>query len=351
MPLKATPMVRAMAEAYLELPREDQKAILQAAAAELGRQAAVLEKDIWVCWALQALFSMPDAHPMAFKGGTSLSKVYGAIDRFSEDVDITLDYRCFEEDFDPFADASSNSQIKKFSERLKGYVKQYANDTVIPFLRAELDTLPSAENHDIEVDESGEKIWVSYPSVTEEADDYLKSRILIELGGRNVIDPNERHTISPYVSTLTSGLEYPTSEVVVLSPERTFWEKATLIHVECSRGQLRENAERLSRHWYDLVMLSQHTSGQAAVQNRELLEDVVRHKKVFFKAGYANYDACLESELQLLPQDETLDGLRADYEKMIGAGMMYKTVPTFDEIVASTQRLQETINTLRPASA
>lgn len=186
-----------MAEAYLELSREDQKAILQAAAAELGRQATVLEKDIWVCWALQTLFSMPNAHPMAFKGGTSLSKVYGAIDRFSEDVDITLDYRLFENNFDPFADNISNSKIKKFSERLKGYVKEYTHDIVIPFLRVELDKLPTAKHHAIEVDESGEKIWVSFPSVTEEVDDYLKSEILIELGGRNVIDPNERHRISP----------------------------------------------------------------------------------------------------------------------------------------------------------
>lgn len=288
---------------------------------------------------------------MAFKGGTSLSKVYGAIDRFSEDVDITLDYRCFEEDFDPFADGISNSKIKKFSERLKGYVKEYANNNVMPFLRAELDKLPTAQHHVIEADESGEKVWVSFPSVTEEIDDYLKSQILIELGGRNVIDPNEQHTISPYVAALTADVDYPTSEVVVLSPERTFWEKATLIHIECSRGQLKENAERLSRHWYDLVMLSQHAYGQAAVRNRELLKDVVRHKKVFFKAAYANYDACLESQLQLLPQDETLDGLRADYEKMIDAGMMYKTAPTFDEIVESTQQLQRAINTLKPTPA
>lgn len=205
--------------------------------------------------------------------------------------------------------------------------------------------MPTAGHHTIEVDQSGEKIWVSFPSVTEEADEYLKSQVLIELGGRNVIDPNERHTISPYVATMTAELDYPTSEVVVLSPERTFWEKATLIHVECNRGQLKKNAERLSRHWYDLVMLSRHASGQAAVRNRDLFEDVVRHKKVFFKAGYANYDACLESQLQLLPGEETLDELRADYEKMIGAGMMYQTPPTFDEIVESIRMLEQDINT------
>ncbi|WP_409523201.1 nucleotidyl transferase AbiEii/AbiGii toxin family protein [Nitrincola sp. MINF-07-Sa-05] len=130
----------------------------------------------------------------------------------------------------------------------------------------------------------------------------------------------------------------------MLSPERTFWEKATLIHVECNRGLLKENAKRLSRHWYDLVMLSQHTSGQTAIQNRALFEDVVRHKKVFFKSSYANYDACLKNQLRLLPEKETLNGLRIDYEKMISAGMMYQTPPTFEEIVNSIRHLEQDIN-------
>lgn len=112
-----------MADAFLSLKPPEQKEILQTAAAKLGRQAAVLEKDIWVCWVLQALFSIPDAHPMAFKGGTSLSKVYDIIDRFSEDVDITLDYRHFGDDFDPFFPGISKSKIKKFSARLKVYVQ------------------------------------------------------------------------------------------------------------------------------------------------------------------------------------------------------------------------------------
>ncbi len=329
----------------MELPEEDRKEILQAAAAALGRQAAVLEKDIWVCWVLQTLFSIPDAHPMAFKGGTSLSKVYQIIDRFSEDVDITLDYRHFEDAFDPFAENASKNQIRKYSDRLKGYVKTYANEIIVPAIRQALENLPSADHHTVEVDETGEKIWISFPSVTEAHDEYLKSQVLIELGGRNVIDPNERHWISPDVAELTPEVDYPASEVVVLSPERTFWEKATLIHVECHRGQLKASAERLSRHWYDLVMLAQHASGQAAIHNRELFEEVVRHKQVFFNASYANYDACLEGQLKLLPEAEILGALQADYEEMIRAGMMYQQPPSFDEIMDFIRQIEKEINT------
>jgi hypothetical protein len=178
----------------------------------------------------------------------------------------------------------------------------------------------------------------------EGTDEYLRSQVLIELGGRNVIGPNETHTVSPYIAELTEGLVYPSGEVVALSPESTFWEKATLIHVECNRGELRASAERLSQHWYDLVMLAKHPAGQSAIENRELFEEVVRHKKVFFHTSYADYDACLAGGLKLLPEKDTLKGLRGDYEKMVGAGMMYSTPPSFDEVVESIRNLENRVN-------
>lgn len=291
---------------------------------------------------------MPDAHPMAFKGGTSLSKIYDIIDRFSEDVDITLDYRHFDDvdfkdypqRFDPLVEGASKTQIRKFSDRLKKYVKTYATEAVIPFLQDALTKLPTAEKHEIRVDDTGEKIWLSFPSVIEATDDYLKTQVLIELGGRNVIDPNEVHTITPYVAQITQDVTYPVCDVVVLSPERTFWEKATLIHVESSRGDIKQNAARLSRHWYDLVMLAKHASGKSAINNRELFEDVINHKKVFFNASYANYDACLQNNLKLLPADDTIDGLKTDYENMVNAGMMYQQPPKFEQILESIREIE-----------
>lgn len=336
-----------MADAYHSLKPQEQKEILQTAAARLGRQAAVLEKDIWVCWVLQTLFSIPDAHPMAFKGGTSLSKVYEIIDRFSEDVDITLDYRSFDDDFDPFATGVSKTKISKFSDRLKGYVQIYANDVVVPALQAAITGSLDPTEHDIRVDESGEKIWFSYPSVIEGQDEYLKSEVLIELGGRNVIDPNERHEIEPYVAPLAEGLEFPKATVTVLSPSRTFWEKATLIHVECNRGRLKESPERLSRHWYDLTQLAKHPTGQSAINDRGLFEDVVRHKEVFFNAGYAKYDECLQGRLLLLPDEDCLPGLKADYGKMTSAGMMYREAPDFEDIVEQIRAIEASVNDWR----
>ena len=341
-----------MSESYLDLAAVDQRDILQTAAAELGRNAAVLEKDIWVCWVLEVLFDMPKAHPMAFKGGTSLSKVYGIIDRFSEDVDITLSYSHFEDvdypdypkQFDPFAGGTSKNQRRRYSDRLKGYVKNYADGTVVPYLENELAKLSTADSHVVTTDDSGEKIWISYPSAVEETDEYLKANVLVELGGRNVIDPNEVHCITPYVADVTEGVSYPSCDVTVLSPKRTFWEKATLIHVECNRDKLKANPERLSRHWYDLVMLFRHESGQFAVNDRLLFEDVVNHKKVFFDSSTANYGMCLENALKLLPEGELLDGLRNDYDAMTGSGMMYQETLSFDEIIDAIKQIEHDIN-------
>jgi len=344
-----------MPESYLSLPPKDQKEILQSAAIQLGRKESVLEKDVWVCWVLETMFSIPGAHPMAFKGGTSLSKIYDIIDRFSEDVDITLDFQQFDdtdynkypENFDPFANGVSKRQISQYSERLKSYVKSYVINVVVPHIQSKLDELPTKDVHSIKIDESGEKIWLSYPSVTEQSDEYLKANILIELGGRNVIDPNETHSVTPYIASITKGVSYPMGKVVVLSPERTFWEKATLIHVECNRSNFKQNAERLSRHWYDLVMLSKHHSGQAAIANRALLEDVVKLKSVFFNSGYANYDNCLTRSFKLVPDKASLDQLALDYKNMISSEMMYRDPLSFTELINVVKDLEREINEWR----
>ena len=333
-----------MSESFLALNDSDQRDILNTAANRLRRQAVVLEKDVWICWVLQTLFSIPNHHPMAFKGGTSLSKVYGIVDRFSEDVDVTLDYRGFGDAFDPFAHDASKNQQKKFSERLRSGVAIYVNDIVEPALAAAAGELPTRGKHEIRIDENGEKVWFAYPSVVEEPDDYLTSEVLLEFGGRNVIDPNERHKIGPDIADLTQSVDYPLADVTVLAPTRTFWEKATLIHVECNRGRLSDRQHRLSRHWFDLMCLMEHDVGQSAIENRELLLDVVSHKKVFFNASYARYDDCLEGRLRLVPEGDELLGLESDYRQMLSAGMVNSEAPAFGALMTRIREIETQVN-------
>ena len=333
-----------MAEAFLSLDAGERADILRTVAARSGRAAIILEKDIWVCWVLQAVFSMPDAYPMAFKGGTSLSKVYRIIDRFSEDVDVTLDYRAFNDGFDPFSDGASRNQIRLFGERLKDRVADYIHDVVAPALGAAADRLAADGRHDIRIGDDGETIRFAYPSAVEDRQGYVRSEVLLEFGGRNVTDPNEQHVIMPEMVALTRDLEYPAATVTVLSPARTFWEKATLVHVECYRRRLADHPERLSRHWFDLTRLAAHDIGQAALADRALLEDVVRHKKVFFHAGYANYDRCLDGRLRLVPDDDQLPGLQADYDAMRAAAIVADDAPGFDALVEEIRTLEANVN-------
>ncbi len=333
-----------MPESFLHLKAQEQSQIYRALAPQLARTPVVLEKDVWVCWVLQTLFTMPNRLPMAFKGGTSLSKVFGAIARFSEDVDITLDYRGLDGAFDPFAEGVSRNRLKKFSEDLKSFVRDHAHGVVAPHFQRMLAEEFDAQAFQLEVSDDGEQMRMHYPSVLEVPGDYVGNSVLIEFGGRNITEPNEEHEVRPDIAEHVAELDFPRSTVSVLSPARTFWEKATLMHVECQRDEFRTGAERLSRHWYDLAMLADLAHGQAAVADRALLADVVKHKKAFYNASYANYDACLSGQLRLIPEDAALAALRDDFQRMIGAGMFIGEPPAFDAIIDRLRALEAAIN-------
>lgn len=333
-----------MPEAFLQLDAHEQSQIYRALAPRLSRSPVVLEKDVWVCWALQTLFTMPDHLPMVFKGGTSLSKVFGAIARFSEDVDITLDYRGLDNTFDPFAQGVSNSRLRKFSEALKSFVRDHVHDVLAPHFRQSLAAEFGSESYRIEVSEDGEQLRVYYPTVLDKPGDDVGNSVLIEFGGRNITEPNEEHEVRPDIADHVAELDFPRSLVSVLSPARTFWEKATLMHVECQRGEFQATAARLSRHWYDLATLADLGIGQTALKKRDMLADVVKHKKVFYNTGHANYDACLAGQLRLLPDNAVLTSLREDFQRMIAAGMFIGEPPTFDAIVRRLRTLEAVIN-------
>jgi len=325
-------------EDFLNLSGEEQADIFQTWAAKLGRRPEHLEKDVWICWVLQNLFGMPQRLPMAFKGGTSLSKVFDAIRRFSEDVDVTIDYRALDATINPFAPELSKTQQKKFSETLKTRLKEHTHDVVLPYFATLLAPIAKREEP-IELSEDGESMRIYYPSVFRDGE-----MVLVEFGGRNTTEPNEEYSLRPYIAEAIKELKFQSAKVRVLSPLRTFWEKATLIHVECYRPEPRMDANRLSRHWSDLAALADHDIGKRSLSDRALLDDVVKHKKVFYYTAHANYDACLAGQLRLAPEGELLDALNIDFGKMIEA-KMFDTEPLgFDKIVSRLKALEREIN-------
>ena len=331
-------------EHYFDLPVSDQADLLQSLAPVMGRRAEILEKDIWLCQVLDILFQLPCRRPMAFKGGTSLSKVYKAIDRFSEDIDVTVDYRSLVVDAPELESITSNSQRSKLSDALKAALTTHVMDELVPALRSMLASALPTQATSIEVSDDAEKLWVFYPSAVENTDSYVRPSILIEFGGRNSTLPQSTLVVTPDIAEHVPDLALPTAQVSVLSAARTFWEKATLIHVECHRPSLRHSAERLSRHWYDLARLADHEVGQQALRDSALLRDVLRIKETFYRSGFSHYDRCIAGGLRLIPDELLLDALRQDYEAMLAAQMFYGETLTFERIVERLRDLEAEIN-------
>jgi hypothetical protein len=173
----------------------------------------------------------------------------------------------------------------------------------------------------------------------------MLDHVLIEFGGRNAIQPSAVHKVLPYIASELKPLLLPEATAQVLSGARTFWEKATLIDVECSRKRL-DRLERSSRHWTDLAALADHQIGKEALKDRDLLQDVIGHKEVFFKPGGGlSYSACNTGELQLVPDAEMLKILNADFDKMVADNMFYGDAqPNFETIVGRLTDLQKEIN-------
>lgn len=213
---------------YFDLPPVEQAELLNGLAPRLGRRAEILEKDIWLCQILGILFALPCCKPMAFKGGTSLSKVYQAIERFSEDIDVTIDYQSLVPNVPALA-TLSRSQQRKLSDTLRDTLAAHVTGELVPALgEALLQALP---NHEItiEVSDNAEELRLYYPSAVENTDPYLRPSVLIEFGGRNATFPKDVLTIVPDIASDVPELVFPTAKVAVLSPMRTFWEKATLV--------------------------------------------------------------------------------------------------------------------------
>lgn len=333
-----------MNDNFFDLPIEEQLVLIKNISDQLDISDMIIEKDFWICWLLEKIFALPVQ--MAFKGGTSLSKVFGIIKRFSEDCDITIDYRNFEPEL--HLENLNRTQLKKVSDQLKRQLKTYIAETVLPYLQEQLSTTFPEKIFEITLSEDGEQLRFYYPSITNTLHTYLRDHVFIEFGVRNSTEPCEKHFVMPYLEQeITRNLNLPKPMVNALSPIRTFWEKATLIHVECHRERLVKSPERLSRHWYDLFMLNNSWVGEKALSNNDILENVIKHKKAFFNASYSNYDECLSGKFRLIPGKPYLEDLSQDYAKMIDAGMFHEMPPTFSQITESLRELENMFNKLK----
>ena len=328
---------------FFDLDRSGKREVFERTAKQTGRRTTVLEKDLWVCWVLQQLFKDERSFSLVFKGGTSLSKVYGAIDRFSEDVDVTIDKFCLGYQLEP--EEKSKSKIKRELESVRGNLCSLIVSDYLPIL-SEGPGVSAAVDQD-----DPTTILLQYDSsLSEESNPYLKPIVRVEFGARNPIEPSESFEITCDVAGTFPKIHFPTTKVNVLSGRRTFWEKATLLHMLFHRDveKVKESAaERQARHYYDIVALSRHEQGQIAVSEEiGLLERVANDKELLYPAAWARYSEARVGTLKLVPGDELREYLAEDYRKMLGAGMFGAEPPNWDTIIKELKALEHTINRL-----
>ena len=334
-----------MAE-FFQLSTEERLDALNVAANTSGLLPHLLEKDLWVVWSLRHLFTGPYADHLVFKGGTSLSKAYRVIRRFSEDVDLTYDIRAIAGDLVGDAETplpTSRSQEKKWSKEIRVRLSDRVAAEIVPRLTHDLEQhgLPATARSE------GEKVFIDYTPLTT-GTGYVAPAVMLEFGARSTGEPSEPRTIRCDAAEHLQGVEFPVATPQVMRPERTFWEKATAIHVFCAQGQFR-GGDRFARHWHDVTRLDAAGFVDAAIADKALARAVAEHKSVFFAEKDArgesiDYHAAVAGELQLVPDDSALAKLAADYQRMVDDGLFLDDAEPFEALLERCLAIQQKAN-------
>lgn len=299
---------------------------------------AIAEKDFWVTWVLSKIFADDYlSKTLMFKGGTSLSKVFKIIERFSEDIDLILDWNTVTQD--NLLIARSNSQQNKFNQLLNDSAHEFMQGKILPRLNALLQPVCHCE-----LDKTTQLvIQVNYPAVFNDL--YLRPQILLEIGPLAAWLPFGEYTITSFAADAFPQLfAHATCQVKAIVAERTFWEKATILHHEANRPATSKLPLRYSRHYYDLAMLASSAIKNNALADMSLLNDVVEFKQKFYPRNSAKYEECLTGNLKLSPPDHRLKMLQDDYKQM--RTMIFGNYPDFSNILDKLQQLENEINSL-----
>lgn len=325
----------------LDLHNSEYRELISETARMMRVQPAIIEKDIWVCSVLQRLFSDPFFKDhLVFKGGTSLSKVYKLIHRFSEDIDLILDWRLFgygEGERDPYFPRTSKTRQDKFNKEMNKAAAEYLRAVFVPRLEQ---FMSDRDGIDVRISESDPNaVEIIYPSIF--SADYIPSRVLLEIGPLAAWVPSKWQRITSYVAEVFPQAT-GTIEIDVLSTtaERTFWEKATILHQEAHRTTA--SPPRYSRHYYDLFMMTRAQVKKSALADPELLRHVVEFKQRFYPSAWARYDLAAAGTFRVVPGKNQRREIERDYREM--NIMIFDDAPEWDTIMSGLYELEEEIN-------
>jgi hypothetical protein len=333
------------------LAENERRDLLLVMGEEIGVPAVIIEKDFWVCWLLGRIFSLPELGDTAvFKGGTSLSKVFRAIERFSEDVDLGISPLSLGWTDEELETSSKNAWTERLRPQLEAACAHRVESHWLPVLEAELRrVLGPASNGDawlrFRLDQASHSpvLLFIYPSALPPGVSYIAREVKIEFGSLTDQRPTGRHTIDALVAEIASGVFSDTAaEVVALEIERTFWEKATILHAEFHRPANKPQPARYARHYADFAALWRHPSGPDCARQLDLLARVRLHKSRFFASSWASYATAVPGTLRLAPPGSRLTELRADYAAMQPM-FIHEPLP-FDEMLAVLREAEQALN-------
>ena len=317
----------------------EMRAIFTKIAGDVGIRFDMIEKDYWVSWVLNQLFLDPKtASVLLFKGGTSLSKAYNAIYRFSEDIDLLLDLREVSDENESFEKSRSRNAINTFKAKIGKNTAAYVNDFLRPRIQDRL-----GEYCKLETGEDPCNLFISYPGVFA-SDSYIRSSIKLEIGAVAEGTPFIFRKIRSYVAQKLPQLPEKLADIPTVSIERTFWEKITILHYLHFLPEDSPMPLRHSRHFYDVFMLANSQYKQALFEGRYLLDSIVSFDRKFYPKRGVDYDVMNLKTLYLTPQSGRIKDLQNDYAMM--REMIYGQPPTWNELSEFIYTLQEKIRAI-----
>lgn len=325
-----------------KISENNRKSLFHNTASKMGMTDAIVEKDFWVCYVLDYLFHRSAwKDKIAFKGGTSLSKVYGLIDRFSEDIDIILDWRVLGYKLNEPWEERSNTKQDIFNKQANSRTEIFLRDTFLPSIAADL-SCELGQNVKCFIEGNDpQTIKIAYPNSF--SDLSILQEIRLEIGALAAWTPVKQAKITPYAAQQYAKLfAQPSTDVLTVLPERTFWEKVTILHREAFRPKGSAFPLRYSRHYYDVYKMIQTPVKDNALANVDLLNLVVKFKDKFYRCSWARYDLAKPGTMRLLPPDYNVNELRSDYAHM--QNMLFGFKPSFEDIMQAIAQLEEEIN-------
>lgn len=325
---------------YFSLNAAQQRLVIEQTAAKLNLPVQAIEKDLWVTAILQVLFILPCAHGFVFKGGTSISKVWNAINRFSEDIDLAIDRSLFDLD---------GELTKKQVKKLRKVSSMFVREELFGQLCEAIASTPLYGLCEIEAQPDGvgdstypepRIIYVKYASLFSDKIDYILPVVKIEAGARSLLEPTLNVAIKSLVDVALPSITTSLVDVEVRTAvaEKTFLEKCFLLHELFSRG-VAVSANRRSRHLYDLHMMMRKGIGKRAVSDDELWNTIHHHRSTLTSISGVDYTPDIRSRIVLTPPAECVEDWKSDYQAMQGS-MIYNNPPSFEELLQSMAELE-----------